>query len=63
MLLLLNAAAVQFNFSASEVEISEGGNLPSQLSIVKTGEHQGNISIRVRVTPITPNSNGMCSKP
>ena len=53
------AALVQFNFSASVVEISEGGNLPSQLYITKTGEYQGNISIRVNFTTITPNENGM----
>ena len=55
------AAQVLFNFSSSVVEISEGGNLQSQLYITKTGEYEGNISIHVSVSPITPNNNGMCS--
>ena len=56
----MSVAAVQFNFSTSVVEISEGDDLPSLLSIIKTGEHQGNINIQVMVTPVTPNENGMC---
>ena len=52
---------MNFNFSTSELGISEGGDLPSQLSIVKTGvqEEGRNISLRVNVIPVTPNDNGM----
>ena len=55
------AAAVQFNFSTSELTISEGGDLPSQLSIIKNGRQEMmNINFRVLVIPgvDTPNQNG-----
>ena len=55
------AAGVQFNFSRSELAISERGNLPSQLSIVKTGQHQGNITVDISLTSGVPNRNGMCA--
>ena len=56
----LYTGAVQFNFSTSELGISEGGDLPSQLSIVKTGvqEEGTSITLRVQVTEVTPNQNG-----
>ena len=54
-------AAVQFNFRKSELVISEGGNLPSHLSIVKTGQQTdgSTINIHVNITTVTPNNNGM----
>ena len=54
------AASVQFNFSTPELAISEGGDLPSQLSIVKTGQHQGNITVDIALTSTFQNQRGMC---
>lgn len=54
------AAVVHFNFSTPELVISEGGDLPSQLSIVKTGQHQGNITVDIALTSTIPNVGGMC---
>ena len=51
-------AVIQFNFNTSELVISEGGNLLSQLSIVKTGQHQGNITVDIEVTATVPNDGG-----
>ena len=56
------AAAVQFTFSKSELTISEGEDLPSQLSIIKNGQQEmtQNISFRVSVTPgNAPNQKGI----
>ena len=39
--------------------ISEGGDLPSQLFISKTGQHQGNITIEVMLNSTFQNQNGM----
>ena len=58
MIIIQNAAAVQFNFSTSQLVISEGGDLPSQLSIVKTGQHQGNITVDIELTSTHPNDRG-----
>ena len=58
MIIIQNAAAVQFNFSTSQLVISEGGDLPSQLSIVKTGQHQGNITVDIELTSTHPNNRG-----
>ena len=55
---MLNAAVVQFNFSIHQLAISEGGDLPSQLSIVKTGQHQGNITVSIELTSTVPNDGG-----
>ena len=52
-------AVVQFNFSTSELVIGENGNLQNELSIVKTGQQEHNISFRVFLTPITLNREGM----
>ena len=52
-MLIFFAAAVQFNFSTSIVTIGENGNLPSELSIVKTGQNEMDISFRVNVNPGT----------
>ena len=58
--LLLPFVVVQFNFSAPLVEISEGEDLPSRLSIVKNGQNEPNISFQVTITPGTSglNENG-----
>ena len=58
MIIIQNAAAVQFNFSTSQLVISEGGDLPGQLSIVKTGQHQGNITVDIELTSTHPNNRG-----
>ena len=58
VIIIQNAAAVQFNFSTSQLVISEGGDLPSQLSIVKTGQHQGNITVGIELTSTVPNNRG-----
>ena len=44
---------VQFSFSTSELPISEGEDLPSQLSILKTGQNEADISFQVIVMPGT----------
>ena len=54
---MLNAA-VQFNFSTNQLAISEGGDLPSQLFIVKAGQHQENITVNVSLTSTVPNDGG-----
>ena len=56
------AAVVHFNFSTPELVISEGGDLPSQLFISKTGQHQGNITVEVVLTSTFQNQNGMCGE-
>ena len=35
------------------MEISEGDDLPSQLSIIKNGQHEPDISFQVTITPET----------
>ena len=47
------AAVVQFKFDSSDVAISEGEDPPSQLSILKTGENDMNITFQVLVMPGT----------
>ena len=60
ILIFQNAVTdVQFNFSTSQLVISEGGDLPSQLSIVKTGQHQGNITVDIELTSTVPNDRGI----
>ena len=51
---------VQFNFSTPLVVISEGEDLPSRLSIVKSGQNEPNISFQVTITAGTSgiNENG-----
>ena len=49
--------AVQFSFNKAEVAISEGGDLPSQISILKSGEINGTISFRVSVISGTATEN------
>ena len=52
------ATTIHFNFSTPELAISEGGDLPSQLSIVKTGQHQGSITVDVTLSSTVPNNGG-----
>ena len=47
--------------STSELIISEGGDLLSQVSIVKTGQHQGNITVDTELTATVPNDGGKYS--
>ena len=47
------AAVVQFKFSSSDVANSEGGDLPSQLSILKIGQNDVNITFQVLIIPGT----------
>lgn len=50
-IIIIFYAVVQLNFSVGELEITEGGDLPSALSIVKTGQNEANITFRVFVYP------------
>ena len=43
---------VKFNFSRADFSIREDEDLPSQLSIVKTGQIEPNISFQVYVYPV-----------
>ena len=55
---MLNAAAiVQFSFNRPNLAISEGGDLSSQLSILKSGENNQTIAFQVHVIPGTAREN------
>ena len=43
---------VKFNFSTADLSIRESEDLPSQISIVKTGENEPTISFQVFVYPV-----------
>ena len=43
---------VKFNFSRADLSIRESEDLPSQISIVKTGENEPTISFQVFVYPV-----------
>ena len=45
--------AVQFKLNSAALAISEGGDLPSQLSILKMGQNEADISFPVLVIPGT----------
>ena len=51
---------MQFNFSTASISIREDEDLPSRLSIVKTGLIEPNITFQVYVYPGegSPNENG-----
>jgi hypothetical protein len=55
--LKLANTGVQFSFNRAEVAISERGDLPSQISILKFGENNETISFLVRVISGTAREN------
>ena len=46
-------AVVQFTFNTNQLAISEGGDLPNEVSILKIGQNEMTISFQVRVIPGT----------
>ena len=51
---------MQFKFNTAGLAISEGRVLPNELSILKIGENEVNITFQVHVMPVTAmNSTGM----
>ena len=43
---------MQFNFSRADLSIEEGEDLPSHISIIKTGQNEPIISFQVFVYPV-----------
>ena len=54
LIIVITFLEVQFNFSTNLLMITEGGDLPSMLSIVKTGQNEPDISFQVTITEGTP---------
>ena len=57
IILWIVTTAVQFSFNRADVAISEGGDLSSQISILKSGENNETISFQVRVISDTAREN------
>lgn len=50
---ILTIGVVQFTFNTNQLAISEGGDLPNEVSILKIGQNEMTISFQVRVIPGT----------
>ena len=48
-MLYFDIVFAKFKFNTPKVEISESGNLPSQLSILKVGHNEQDIAFKVTV--------------